>query len=368
MLQNEKTYTKKGLMYTFSIVLTISLLTGYSNESNAKPTGKATTDNNKAVVTYEGGQITQNDWDKTTLINSIVQPYTGNKLIAQKSAIEPEHIANLYLYNKAPDNIKKEAHELAKKQLDETKKMIGTEKLKKSLESYGLNEKDILEKYKKGITASKYFDTKVTEKDRKVSFEELKDQMFFARFHYISIRKYPKKDGTLRTQEESKKIAEDIHDRLKKGEDFAKVAEEVSNDRENGIKGGLYKHILDSSSSIPSKLMETVRTIPVNQTSDIVKEESDGEAIYYLVYVNDRKDKTFDKMTKEEKDYVNMRASAKLYMKFVEEELNKVIKNKDQKAIDTKLQDLQKKDELEREKQNKERGISSVPNYETEIR
>jgi len=72
------------------------------------------------------------------------------------------------------------------------------------------------------------------------------------------------------------------HDRIAKGEDFAAVAKEVSDDRESGEQGGLIGDV--TKSRLMKELADVIFTIPVGQVSDVVEARSS----FHLIKVDER--------------------------------------------------------------------------------
>ncbi|MBG9734329.1 peptidylprolyl isomerase [Paenibacillus alvei] len=341
MLQNNKTRSKKWLLLALSAVLAISVLAGCGNKED-KSAGKAT-DNSKVVATYEGGQITQNEFDKE--ISNMLFFYPEYEQIISMDQFRDyfvkQQIAYRYLDGKAPEKAKQTGKDKAKEQIGVMKKQIGDKQFKEMLDKRKLTEDEITEYMARILTVVQDYNSKVTEDQLKAEFEKNKKDMTTASVRHILIG-FKDKEGKERKKEDALKKAKDVQARLKKGEDFAKLAEQLSEDPGSAKEGGLYKDAAVGQ-WVP-EFKEAALTLPLNQVSDPV-ETSYG---YHVMRVENRKEKEYSKLTEEEKESLRTRAASELMNNFMQKDLDKLIKKIDLPKTETKPEE--KKDEKKDEK------------------
>jgi len=118
-----------------------------------------------------------------------------------------------------------------------------------------------------------------------------------------------------RAPEEALKLANDLEGRLKKGEDFAKLAKEFTDDPGSKETGGLYENA-DVTGWVP-EFKEASLAQKVGEVGPPVKTDYG----YHIIKVENRKEKTFDEM----KDQLRASALEKGYDEFGKTELDKLI-------------------------------------------
>ncbi|MCM3342292.1 MULTISPECIES: peptidylprolyl isomerase [unclassified Paenibacillus] len=345
MLQNNKTRSKKWLMLALSAVLALSVLAGCGKSSGAEAgTGAAKKDDSKVVATYEGGEVTQKEFD-IELGNMLLMYPEYAQLINMDQFREyflKQQVAYEYLQGKASDKSKTEGEKKAKEQLEAMKKQEG---FKEALTEKKLTEDDVLKYMTRILTVVVDYNDKVTEDQIKAQFEKDKEEMTVASVRHVLIG-FKDKDGKERKKEDALKQAKDISARLKKGEDFAKLAKEYSDDAGSVPDGGLYKDT-PVSKWVP-QFKEAALTLPINQISDPVETDYG----YHVMRVESRTVKTYDKLTEDEKTALRTRAASEIMNSFMEKELDKLITKIDlPKVEEAKPED---KKEEKKEDANKE--------------
>ncbi len=175
--------------------------------------------------------------------------------------------------------------------------MGGEEEFNKSLEDSLLTREFLEENIKKDILINKHKDyfiqnASVTEEEAREFFEENKDDLVVIRASHILVK----------TEEEGKGILE----RLNQGEDFAKLAEELSADKASSVLGGDLGYF--GKGSMIAEFEEAAFALNPGETSDLVK----TEVGYHIIRVEDKKD-TFESLKddiisflKEQKYYDNL--------------------------------------------------------------
>ncbi len=134
----------------------------------------------------------------------------------------------------------------AKKQLEQVKGQFpNPEAYTKALASEGLTEAQLQENFKRQMAVQKYIQakvldtTKVTDADIKTFYDQNKDKMKQPeRLHLRHILVKVDKDAPAADKQKAQAKANDLLARLKKGEDFGKLAMENSDDPGSKPKGG----------------------------------------------------------------------------------------------------------------------------------
>ncbi|BFH71735.1 peptidylprolyl isomerase [Paenibacillus dendritiformis] len=320
MLQNKHTRSKKWLLLALSAVLTLSVLAGCGK----KDTTAASEDGSKVVATYEGGEVTESEFKKE-MANMLVFYPEYEQIVGMdqfKEYFLKQQIAYLYLEGKASDKAKKTGQEKAKEQLDLMKKQAGDDEFKKMLDAQKLTEADVTAYMTRILTVVQDYNDKVTDEQLKAEFEKNKKDLTVATVRHVLIG-FKDKDGKERKKEDALKMAKDIQARLKKGEDFAKVAKENSDDTGSASNGGLYKDVAVGN-WVP-QFKEAALTLPINEISEPVETDYG----YHVMRVEARAEKTFDKLTDTEKTSLRTRAASELMNDFMEKDLEKIIKKID---------------------------------------
>lgn len=342
MLQNNKAGSKKWFMLVLSAVLAMSVLAGCGKKAEDKSTGKAS-DNSKVVATYEGGQITQNEFDKEIATQLFLYPQYEQVISMDqfRDNIVKQQIASRYLDGKASEKAKQIGKEEAKKQIDLIKKQVGDKQFKEMLDKRKVTEAEVTEYVARSFTVVQDYKSKVTEEQLKAEFEKSKKDMTTASVRHILIG-FKDKKGKERKKEDALKMAKDIKVRLEKGEDFTKLAKQLSEDSGSVKDGGLYQNV-EVGKWVP-QFKEAALTLPLNQVSDPV-ETSYG---YHVMRVEERKEKEYSKLTEAEKDDLLTRVASELINNFMQKDLKKLIKKIDFPMTETKPEE--NKDEKKNQK------------------
>ncbi|WP_028543446.1 peptidylprolyl isomerase [Paenibacillus taiwanensis] len=311
MLQNNTKRSWKRVTILLTLVLALTFVAACGNK-NANA--------DVVVATYEGGQVTQAQFDKE--LANMLFFYPDYAQIIQMDDFRQyfikQQIAYLYLAEKAPDKSKQEGAKRADEQIAGIKKQVGDDQFKKMLEAQKLTEADVKTYMDRILTVVTDYNAKVTDEQVKAQFEKDKTDFTTASVRHVLIG-FKDKNQKDRKKEDALKLAKDVQDRLKKGEDFAKLAKELSDDTGSAENGGLYKDVAVSK-WVP-QFKDAALTLPLNQISDPVETEYG----YHVMKVESRTNKTFDMLTKEDKDILRTKAATTSLNKFMENDLEKKI-------------------------------------------
>ncbi|WP_195576830.1 peptidylprolyl isomerase [Paenibacillus sp. 1001270B_150601_E10] len=333
MLQSKKGSWKVSLV-ALMLVLALSVVAACGNKNGSEPA-----DNSPVVATYKGGTVTQNQFDKE-LANMLFFYPSYQQMIEMdefRQYFIKQQIAYLYLEDKATDAAKKEGKKEAEEQMAAIKKQVGDDEFKKMLDAQKLTEQDVMNYMTRIMTVVADYNAKVTDEQLKAQFEKDKQNMTTASVRHILIG-FTDAEGKERKKEDALKLAKDLQARLKKGEDFAKLAKEFSEDPASKENGGLYEDV--AVGQWVEQFRDAALTLPLNEISDPV-ETSYG---YHVMKVEKRTEKVFDKLTDEEKDQIRGTIASEEMNKFMEDELEKIVKDEDIKLPAVKTEEEKKDD------------------------
>jgi parvulin-like peptidyl-prolyl isomerase len=343
---------KRSLAILSSVALTMTLLTGCgdakeneqtsgqtpSNQTEAGKDEQAAADPNDpltqfpkldmpftvepdaTIVEYQGGKLTGEEFEKFLRVINFMNPQQGTMIeIADKEALKAfarEYTGTKILAERADDAIKKESKELAEQTYEKIKgqylAFIGKDeaKFEKFLEGQAVSKEMIVDQMT-------IINNSINVLKKEIGDEELKkeyDAMDKADRTVASVRHILISSET-RKPEEALKIAQDLEARLKKGEDFAKLAKEFSEDPGSKETGGLYENTVVTQ-WVP-EFKDAALNQPVGEVGPPVK-TSYG---YHIIKVENRKENTFDEM----KEDLRVKALEKAYDSFSKTELDKLI-------------------------------------------
>ena len=171
---------------------------------------------------------------------------------------------------------------------------IGASQLSKTATSMMI-QKVLLDKYKDGLKVKAaqtllINDYTGTNEDKlKENYEKNKHQYHLAHI-LISVKSDSNPNGL--SDEDAKKKAEELHKKIKDGEDFATLAKENSNDTANASNGGDLGWSSKEDNSFVKEFKEAAYALTKDKVSDVVK-TSFG---YHIIKVLDEKDATFEEM------------------------------------------------------------------------
>ncbi|WP_068621719.1 peptidylprolyl isomerase [Paenibacillus tuaregi] len=327
----------KTLLVALIAVLTFSILAGCTKKSdetgagNTKTTTETKKDTSKVVATYEGGEITANEFDLEQRIMLLMSPEMEQ--LAQmdefRDYLIKQEIAYAYLSGKADDKSKQEGEKKATDQLAQMKKQLGNEQFKKMLDSKKVSEADFKAYMVKVFTVIQSETSKVTEDEVKKEFEAKKGDFTVASVRHILIQ-FTDSKGKERKKEDALKLAKEIKAKIDKGADFAEMAKQYTEDGASKADGGLYKD-KEVSEWVP-QFKEKAQTLPLNKVSDPVETDYG----YHIMRVEARTEKTYTDLTQAQKDSLKSSVASSKLDEFMQNGLNKIIKKIDLPKVETK--------------------------------
>ncbi|MGG4049685.1 peptidylprolyl isomerase [Paenibacillus favisporus] len=326
MLFNKKK-AWRGILLTLVCVLTLSVLAACEKGGSDKEK-----DASKPVATYEGGEITENEFETQKKIMTFMSPeYAQFMDMADfQDYLVKQKIAFKYLSGKATDDAKKEGEKKAGQQIDQMKKQVGDDQFKQLLSDQKLKEDELKQYLVQVMTVMEDMNAKVTEDDIKKQYEANKQDFMVATVHHILIG-LTDSNNKERTKEDALKIAKDVKSQLDKGGDFAELAKKYSDDSSSKDNGGVYKDFTVGQWSV-QEFKEQVLTLPLNKISAPVE----SNLGYSIIKVDSRKDTPYDKLTNDQKEMIRSNLGASKIDQFMQNDLTKIIKKIDlPKTADT---------------------------------
>lgn len=316
MFQNKKR-SWKTLLIALVAVLSFSVMAGCGKDTSSKSASK---DTSKVIATYEGGEITENEFDREQRIVLTLQPQMEQFMQMDdfRNYLIKQEIAYEYLEAKADESMKTAGKKLAEEQFEAMKKSQGEEAFKSMLEKQKIKEADFKDYMIRIYTVMESQKATVTDEDVTKEFEATKENYIIASVRHILIG-FTDAEGKERSQEDALKLANEIKAKLDKGEDFATLAKEKSEDGGSKENGGLYENT--PVSNWVTEFKEQAKTLPLNKISDPVKTDYG----YHIMRVEARTEKAFTDLTDEEKDLIKMSVASQKLDEFMAGDLEKKI-------------------------------------------
>jgi foldase protein PrsA len=257
--------------------------------------------NNSAVVDTKAGKITQEQFYKQLKDkygDQVLQDMVYEKLLSKKYKVSDKEV------NDKIDELMKQ------------NKIANQDQLKAVLAQNGKTLKDLKENVKFNLLVFKATTDgiKVTDKELKDYFNKNKDQYVEVKASHILVA--------------DKKKADEIEQKIKNGEDFAKLAETYSTDPGSKDKGGDLGWFKKGVMMKPFE--DKAFSMKVGEVSDVVK----TDAGYHIIKLTGKKDSLSD-FKSEVKDAV-LQSKAKNPQTV----LNKLVKDSDVKVKDKQFKDL----------------------------
>lgn len=279
-----------------------------------------TVDPKATIVEYKGGTMTGQEFEEFLRVINFMNPQQGSMIeVADNDALKAfarEYTATKILAARADAAMQKESKELAEKTFEKIKGQymgfLGKDESKftKLMEGQGVSKDMIVNQMALINDSINVLKKGIDDATLKQEFDSMdKASRTTASVRHILISTENRKP------EEALKLANDIEARLKKGEDFAKLAAEFTDDPGSKANGGLYADA-DVTQWVP-EFKQAALSQPVGQVGPPVKTDFG----YHIIKVENRKEKTFDEM----KEQLRANALEKGYDTFGKNELDKLI-------------------------------------------
>ncbi|UUZ79378.1 peptidylprolyl isomerase [Paenibacillus sp. P26] len=288
---------------------------GWDDESGTIWVGRKA-DLSKVVASYNGGEVTQGEYEKYVAIDNLLNPDDAKNTKDPKyqDQILDQLIGYKSLSARVTDEIKKASASTVdgymvqiKKELTAQSQAPDTDYAAK-LSAAGLKESDLRSYVEQAVYGHNLITSDFTDDKLKAEYDQrLADKT--GDFIIVTVRHIlisnDNADGTARSKEEVDKKVKEVQDKLKAGTDFAAVVKDYSDDPGSKANGGLYP-------DAPVKFFtpafaKAAMDIELNKISDPVQTEYG----YHILKVEARKTQTFDEAKQQlQADLVNQRLTS----------------------------------------------------------
>lgn len=276
------------------------------------------------VAKYNGGEVTAGTFEKYLNFLQVLSP--GNPGFSNPAAwsdILDSFIAVRVLADRGQQNgYHAKSDEIKQQYADITKNLeahLGNaEAAQKKIAELGLDEASIQSFLETYALVDQYLAHAKSDDELKQMYEKEKGNYTLTTVRHILIMTSDKV-----TDEQAKAKADELAKRAQNGEDFAKLADEYSEDPGNtnpdGTKnGGLYENV--PAGQWTSAFKEATLTLPLHKVSDPVKTEYG----YHVIVVENRQEQPFDAV----KEQLTYEAANEAWHTFYTDELPKIIQEK----------------------------------------
>ncbi|GAB6928023.1 peptidylprolyl isomerase [Paenibacillus sp. JCM 10914] len=310
----------KTFIVSITAVLSMSMIAACGNDNENNPEE----DTSKVVVKYQGGEITEKEFDLEQRMIQFLSPEYAQFLQMDefKEYLAKQGVAYEYLYAKADDKAKEAAEKQADELIKGQKNGMGEEQYNAALEAQNLTEADLKNYMLRVITVMEHEKNQITEEDIKKDFEANKQDYTSITVRHVLVG-FTDPEGKERAEGEALKLAKEVQSKLNNGEDFAAIAKEYSEDPGSKDSGGLYEN-QPAGRWVP-QFKEKALTLELDKISDPVETDYG----YHVMKVEKREEMTYDKLPADQKDGIlNELASANVDH-FMQNELNDIIESMD---------------------------------------
>ncbi|MEW9672683.1 peptidylprolyl isomerase [Ammoniphilus sp. 3BR4] len=279
------------------------------------------------IAEYDGETLTAEQFENYLAIQAFINPQAG-LAIQEKSPdalkmFVDSYVSEVSMAKQAPEveNAEKEASELVERIKGQYLTVYGGDekKLEKQMQDQKVTDEDLNDFFVRYKKVESYLRSKVTEDEMKARYNTGKEQGDFTvatvRHILISVGETgaapAEGEKKARTDEEAKKLADELTAKLRKGEDFAALAKEHSDDPGSKDNGGLYEDV-EVSMWVP-EFKKAALELPINEISDPVKTDYG----YHVMRVEKRSEKGYEDV----KDQIRAEFVNQKYDQFMEKEL-----------------------------------------------
>lgn len=282
----------------------------------------------QVVATYKGGTVTKGEFDTFFALQALFNGgHTASKdEPAYQEKVIKQLIQNRILFGRASEADQNAAKDDAVKQIAAWKSQFGEVKFLDDLKKVNTTVADLQYFLVGSIGAQNYIKSSISDAQLKAKYDETlkvdKDAYTIASVRHILIGlNDPSSSETkaLRTNEEALLRAKEVQQKLKNGEDFAKLAKEFSDDPGSKDAGGLYADA-DVSLWVPE-----FKKAAIEQTIGTIGDPIATDFGYHVIKVEARSVKSFDSV----KEQLKVSLEQEQFQHFTEKELLDLIEKID---------------------------------------
>lgn len=315
--------TNRSLKWIITALLIASVISFMSG------CGKSA-DKGDIVATYKGGEVSEKEFNAFLGANKFFNysPFYEqyeNTPTFKKDMLD-QYIAFNYLVKDADKDTKKKAEDQTKAQMDQLDESLKANPENKKqydqlIKDLKVTEKDLEHYISLQMLLINVINQKITDQDVKAKYDETikADKNAYidtATVSHILVSLKDQAGKELRTKEAALTRAKEVTAKLKKGEDFAKLAKEYSDDPGSKDNGGKYEQA-NVDGWVP-EFKKAAIELPLNQISEPVETEFG----YHVMKVEWRNSNAFADV----KDKVRNELSGVYFNDFMTKELPGIVK------------------------------------------
>jgi foldase protein PrsA len=268
------------------------------------------------IATYDGGQVTQQEYDEFVNIRSFLDPVYGEYY--KKPELMEQNVKQLIAQEVIVERIgedpkkEEEAKQNYKKMRESFIQAMGSEEeLDKRMKDSNVTDEQIIDYFSQVGLVEKYFRSKLTEEEVQQQYKQNEEQYTIATVSHILVGIED------RSKEEALQRAQKVLSELKQGADFSDMAKQYSDDPGSKDQGGTYADAAVSG-WVP-EFKEAALTLPLNEISEPVETQYG----YHIMRVSKRDIQPFDEV----KQDVELEVMQKDFIDFMDNELPKLIQD-----------------------------------------
>lgn len=292
--------------------------------------------NSKVISTFEGGTITEEEFQGFKGVIEITNPYyeeLKNEPEFEKTLLQ-QLIAVRIIYNEADSEVQKKHQKEAEEKVEILKQDFLTRADDKK--AWGKMLKESNTSQEEMVQYFKHFEVMQEKMGQEISDQELKEQydlrndknefdVFTLNHIFIATRPVgqagegtegDEKKGTERTKEEALEIAAEVISKLEQGDGFTEVYEAYSDDPSTAQTKGVLSNI--TMAELPPQLSVEIIDLPVGGISKPI----DAENGYHIVQVAERQTQSLEDV----KENLRSNLISKKLQEYIQTELPDKIK------------------------------------------
>ncbi|OWA33190.1 hypothetical protein B9G55_23015 [Saccharibacillus sp. O16] len=295
-------------------------------DDKAKTDDKADAkDDSKVIATYDGGQITENQFNNDLNVLTLLRPEVAQykEMGDFKNYMLDIQIEYGYLNSKATAEQKaageKQADEWIKTNITDSDQK---EQIQTFMDEASVTEAQIRDYMAKSFVAAEYYESGVTDADIQKEFDANKNNYVMADVSHILIG-LKDKEGKERTDAQAKKLADEVKAKLNNGGNFEELAKQYSDDG-SAAKGG------ELGNQEVAGYVEEFKDASIKQKVGEVGSPVKTQFGYHIIRVNSRT----DTLTDEVKEKIRKNIASEKLSAFMDKELATVTKSKEEFATE----------------------------------
>lgn len=283
-------------------------------------------DKGAVVATYEGGQVTQDEFDKFLTLQTMQSQEAAMLLqIPQyQEMILQQYITFKVITAEASEETLAKARDLTEEEMTNFLKFKKENKeFKKMMKESKITDHDMATLMMLTTVMSTHLASKVTDEDVEKAYNDLAPNFTTATVRHILVKTSEQDPETgapkeVRKPEEALEIIKEVKEKLEKNEDWDALAKEYSEDPGSKDNGGKIEKAEAKNWDAAFK------QAAYDQAIGVIGEPVLSQHGYHIIKVEEREVKALDQLTEEERSAVDNTASYSYLEKFLAEEVEKL--------------------------------------------